>query len=100
MTEKIYTSDEILAIESLEPICEVGVISYQLTEGELRWLESVSGRYGIYDYFMENMEDGVLTLDDVEKLQGVLRDDGSVENKPINLSEKTALLRICWNFAY
>ena len=36
---------------------------YQLTDGELQWLDFVRGRYSIADHIDQNMTDGVYTLD-------------------------------------
>lgn len=71
---------------------------YRLTNGELGWLEFVSGRYAIADHIRENLVDDVYTVD----LQGMsesLEDDGMFP-KAVCLSDDTTLQSIFFYSAY
>lgn len=60
----ILTSTEILEREDLYDIQEMDSIYYQLTDGEMGWLDFVRGRYAIADYLDSVLDDNnVATID-------------------------------------
>ena len=63
---------------------------YQLTEGELGWLEFVRGRYSIADHLSNNLdESGVYTVDTLG-MSEALAEDSSFP-KAVCLSDDTSL---------
>lgn len=94
---KTYTSAEILASDDLydiqEQVCSYGAeIKYQMTDGELGWLDFVRGKYAIADWIDDQMEGTVLTIDD--SLSQALDDDCKGWGKATCLSDDTALQKI------
>ena len=71
---------------------------YRLTEGELGWLEFVSGRYAIADHIRDNLVDDVYTVD-LEGMSQALNDDGMFP-KSVCLSDDTVLQAIFFYSAY
>ena len=71
---------------------------YQLTDGELGWLDHVTHKYRIADHIIENMEDNIYTMD-VIGLGQAMYDDGMFP-KIVMLSEDSVLHRIAFYSAY
>ena len=71
---------------------------YRLTDGELRWLKFVSGRYAIADHIRDNLVDDVYTVD-LEGMSQALDDDGMFP-KAVCLSDDTVLQSIFFYSAY
>jgi len=65
---------------------------YRLTDDELGWLDFVRGRYAIADHLIDNMVDGVYTMD-VYGL-GEALDETGMFPKAVCLSDDTALQAI------
>ena len=65
---------------------------YQLTEGELGWLDFVAGRYSIADHLDDNMVDGVYTMDSYGL--GVALEETGMFPKAVCLSDDTVLQAI------
>ena len=70
---------------------------YQLTDGEIGWLDFISGKYSIYDHVMENSKEDdqgnlIYTVDTIGMSQA-LQDDGC-ECKAVMLCDDTALQAI------
>jgi len=99
--KRIYTSEEILALEDLyqlqEDSANRGYPEYMLTHGEVEWWQFVFGKYSISDYMDEfTYEDdyGNLILKlDAEAMGKALTEDGMFP-KAVCLSDDTALQRI------
>lgn len=91
----IHTSDSLKAqdgdSENLHYQLEDGD-QYQLTEGELGWLDFVRGRYSIADHIDENMIDGIYTMDSIGL--GEALDETGMFPKAVCLSEETTLQAI------
>lgn len=93
--EKIYTSDEILALDSTklaDVLSENTFIKYQLTEDEKGWIDFVRGKYNIADYIDDNEEDGVVEINIIDFSVAIDLDGG--EGKAVCLSDETALQKI------
>ena len=105
---KTFTSDEILEMENLYELqdefsCSEIPFSYEITDGELGWLEFVRGRYSIADWVEENLtciedeeaeyEKYFLKFDNPDKLTECLEEDG-IPHKAVCLDENTALARL------
>ena len=65
---------------------------YRLTDGELGWLDFVSGRYSIADHLNDNMVEGVYTMDCYGL--GEALDETGMFPKAVCLSDDTALQAI------
>jgi len=65
---------------------------YRLTDDELDWLDFVRGRYAVADHLINNMVDGVYTMD-VYGL-GEALDETGMFPKAVCLSDDTALQAI------
>tara|TARA_R110002167_G_scaffold66410_5_gene187921 strand:- start:642 stop:947 length:306 start_codon:yes stop_codon:yes gene_type:complete len=65
---------------------------YRLTDGELSWLDFVSGRYSIADHIEDNMVEGVYTMD--SHGLGEALDETGMFPKAVCLSDDTALQAI------
>ena len=65
---------------------------YRLTDGELSWLDFVSGRYSIADHLNDNMVEGVYTMDSYGL--GEALDETGMFPKAVCLSDDTALQAI------
>lgn len=65
---------------------------YRLNDGELEWLDFVRGRYAIADHLLENMVEGVYTMDAYD-LGEALEETGMFP-KAVCLSDDTALQAI------
>jgi hypothetical protein len=95
----IYQSQEILSLEDLyelqDTFCSSGIpFKYQLTYGEIQWLEHIKGAYYIADWVDENLdENNILTFDDPESLKDAIELDG-MTNLAIMLSNDTALQKL------
>jgi hypothetical protein len=100
MDTKIYTSDEILAMET-EEVCSLGEIpiTYQLTEGEWEWVLFTKGKYCIADYVLQHVyvvpetDEKQVTMDSYhfsESMDG----DNKGAGKATMLSDDSALQRI------
>ena len=63
---------------------------YQLTEGELEWLEFVRGMYAIADHLSNNMDESGIYTVDTFGMSEALADDGSFP-KAACLSDDTTL---------
>lgn len=97
----IYTSQQILEAEDLyqlqESFCAFGIpFKYQLTEGEIGWLDFVLGKYEIASLIKENIdEQGIVTFNDRGLLHQALVDDGVwCASKAPMLSDDTALQKL------
>jgi hypothetical protein len=97
---KNYTSKEILDLDDLYNLQDTylssGIVfSYQLTDGELGWMEFIKNRYEIYDLLIENIDEkNILTFNfDSYELGQTLANDG-VEYKAPCLSDETALQKL------
>lgn len=92
----IYTSEQLekLEIEEFESITESCMFSYQLTAGELGWLDWIGDRYAIATCIWENIADSGLLTCDVHDIAIALAADG-VDRAPC-LSEDTQLARLIW----
>jgi len=102
---KIYTSDDLEAIEDiegLESITEQCVIEYQPTEAELGWLAFIRDRYALTAYLLNTLDirertsspDVVTLCFDVSEIGRTLAADG-IDRAPC-LSEDTQLARLIW----
>jgi len=67
---------------------------YQLTDGELGWLDHVTHKYTIADHIIENMEDNIYTVDTIG-LGQAMYDDGMFP-KIVMLSEDSVFHRIAF----
>ena len=65
---------------------------YRLTDGELGWLEFVRGRYSIAEHIIDNLEDGIYTVD-LYGMSEALEGDGMFP-KAVCLSDDTVLQSI------
>ena len=66
---------------------------YQLTKGELEWLEFVRGRYSIADHIASNLDgSGVYTVDTYGMSEALAEDDSFP--KAVCLSDDTSLQAI------
>lgn len=101
MKDKIYTSDEILAMDDLYGIqdkvmCSGLEIKYQMTEGEIKWYHFINGKYSIADYIHNNSvinENGfILTIN--SEMSKYLDDDCKGLGKAVMLSDDSALQKI------
>jgi hypothetical protein len=94
----MFTSDEILEkddLYDLQDMASCGIpIQYQLTEGELEWVDFVRGRYSIADYIDANTEGDILTILDNGEMSKALDDDCNGFGKGVCLSDNTALQKI------
>lgn len=89
---KIYTSEEILA--DIDGCVQSDEIYYQLTPGELQWLNFINGRYAIADYFFKVLdENNVVRIDSMEMSEAIYADNGNWP-KATMLSDDTALQKI------
>lgn len=89
---KHYTSDEILAMDDFYSDFP---FTYQLTQGEIGWLEFITGKYSIADYIRNNCNgDMVLTVRDEIDLSNAMDDDCKGYGKAVMLSDDTALQKI------
>ena len=98
----IFSQEFALSGDITELACalsDAGSITYTLTEGESGWLEFVRGRYAIADLLLDCMhpseegEPDTVTLDAWDISRALEADDS---DRPVCLSEDTALCRICW----
>ena len=91
----IYTSDllESLEIETFEDLFCEDTVSYQLTPGELGWLDFIGRNYTISDYILSNLAGDVWTLRP-EDVSEALTADGI--DRPPCLKEDTQLCRLIW----
>ena len=96
----IYTKDQLEkihneGIEGFETITENGVFQYELTLGDLEWLDWIGDRYAIAELISDNIdrETAVVTLD-VLDVSEALSDDG-VDRCPC-LSEDSYLNKLVW----
>ena len=92
-----YTSVDLEAFEEtyeLESITEECVFRYQLTEGEMGWLEWIGERYAIASLLWSTLDDKNTVLIDVMDVSEALAADG-VDRAPC-LSEDTQLQRLIW----
>jgi hypothetical protein len=98
-----YNSDEILAADDLydiqENVSSFGIpIEYEMTDGELGWLNFVRGKYAIADWVDDRLEENVLTFDDTFN-EALYADNGNFP-KATCLSDDTALQKLffwCFN---
>lgn len=93
MDAKVYSSDEILALDDLYEIQENGNCRYQLTDGEIGWLNFVRGRYSIADVIDNNLDDGIVYLD-CDEISQALDEDCGHYGKAVCLADDTALQKI------
>jgi hypothetical protein len=95
MDTKIYTSEEILGMET-EEVCGLfeGNVTYKLTEGEIEWANFVKGNYSIAEHILENANDeNIIELDSYE-FSKVLDGDNKGAGMAPMLSEDSALQRL------
>jgi hypothetical protein len=96
---KTVTSEQILAADDLYELqdsfcCSGTPFRYQLTDGEMGWLDFMRGCYGIYDWINENTDkDGFLVFNCADELGKVLNEDG-MDFKAVCLSDDTALQKL------
>jgi len=67
---------------------------YQLTKGELGWLDFVRGRYAIADHFDDNMEDDIYTVDTIGLSESLWMD--GCRHYPACLDDETPLALIVY----
>ena len=67
---------------------------YKLTDGELGWLEHVTGKYCIADHLKSNMVEGIYTVDTMGLGQAM--EDDCTFPKIVMLSEDSVLHRIAF----
>lgn len=95
---KIYTSEEILQAEDLYNIQDFAssgiTIKYQLTQGEIGWVDFVRGRYSIADYIDANTQDDILSITCTHELSKNLDYDCMNAGKAVCLSDDSALQRL------
>ncbi len=76
---------------------------YQLSEGELGWLNFVQGKYSIYDHIKDNSvfddKDNLIYTMDTYELSKALNDDG-MDFKAAMLSDGTVLQAIFFYSSY
>jgi len=72
-------------------------IQYQLTDGELKWLDMVKGKYSIASYIEENLSGNLLTLDNRDALSLAMEEDSEGSGKAVMLSDDTALQSILFH---
>ena len=65
---------------------------YQLTEGELGWLDFIRGCYAIADHIDENMVDGIYTMDSIGL--GEALDETGMFPKAVWLPDETTMQAI------
>ena len=95
----VYTSDDILSADDLYGIqdkASLGIaFKYQLTSGELGWLEFAKGCYSIADVIYNKLDnDGVLLFDNCDDFSIAMDEDCGGAGKAACLSDDTALQRI------
>jgi DNA polymerase sigma len=95
---ELYTSKDILSKDNLFELQDsfsfFGVpFKYEMTEGELRWIDFVIGRYCIADWIVSNLKGNILTFDCPIALKEAIEGDG-MDNKAVMLSDDTALQRL------
>jgi len=94
-----YTSDQILEKEDLYDLQDkvsLGItFKYQLTKGEIGWLNHIRNKYCIYDAVTANLDGNVLTfsMDSTLDITKALEDD-TMHPKAVMLSDETALQKI------
>lgn len=97
------TSEQVLEADITDLSCslsEADHFTYTLTPDELGWLEFVRGRYAIADLLLWSIEPQSETGEPVKvtlnawDVSRALNDDGM--DRPVCLSEDTALCRLCW----
>lgn len=97
---KLYTSEEIENAEDLYELQDSFASSaipfkYQMTEGELQWLDFVRGRYAIADWIQSNLDNnGILTFNCPFAMSAALNEDSPGWCKAVMLSDETALQRL------
>ena len=104
--EHIYTTAELMPMPDLydiqERVSSFGQpIHYQMTPGELDWLDFVRGRYSIADWIDAHLDGDILTLDDT--FSAALEDDCGGTGLAVCLSDDTALQRLffwCYSEPY
>ena len=67
---------------------------YKLTDGEVQWLDHVTGKYCIAEHLKSNMVEGIYTVD-CTGLGQAMEDDGMFP-KIVMLSEDSVLHRIAF----
>ncbi len=98
----MFSSNQILAMDDLYQIQDQGSsgipIEYQLTTGEIGWVDFVRGRYSIADYIDQHTSlwhgVTVLTIDDTMEMSQALDDDCGGAGKAVCLSDDTALQKL------
>jgi len=69
-----------------------GELTYEMTDGEIDWVNFIKGKYSIADYILKRMVDNVVTIDmDFSKS---LDDDCEGAGKAVMLSDDSALQSI------
>ena len=105
MSIDVKQSDDILAADDLyelqeEFCCYGNSFTYQLTLGELGWLDFVRGRYSIADWIDSNLNGDLLTFDTPDRMSRALDDDCLGAGKAVCLSDDTALQKLFfWMFS-
>ena len=101
----VKQSEDILAADDLynlqDSFCTYGdSFTYQLTPGELEWLEFVRGRYSIADWIDDRLNGDLLTFTTPESMSRALDDDCLGAGKAVCLSDDTALQKLFfWMFS-
>jgi hypothetical protein len=98
--ETMHTSESLKAqdtdFENFHYQLEEGE-QYQLTEGEIEWLDFIYGKYCIYDHVKENSKlvDGghIVYTVDIFGMSEALENDG-ISHKAVMLSDDSALQAI------
>ncbi|RLD84439.1 MAG: hypothetical protein DRJ10_01185 [Bacteroidetes bacterium] len=90
---RVYSKEEIIEMEDLYALQELDVVYYQLSKGELGWLEFIKGKYSIADYVYSNLYNGILALERLE-MSKVLDDDCKGFGKAAMLSDDSGLQRL------
>ena len=100
MSDIIHTSESLKAqdsdMENYHYQLEDGE-KYQLTSGEIGWIEHINGKYCIADHLYDHSycddEDNLIYIVDIEAMSEALRDD-DCRYKAVMLSDDAALQAI------
>lgn len=95
---KYYTSSEILQAEDLYELQDTFSSSavpfyYEMTAGEIEWLDFVKNRYSIAGWIEKQRKGNVLCFNCATELREVLKDDGMHPKAPM-LSDESALQKL------
>ena len=89
----MYTSEQILAMDDLYELQEIGSVQYKLTDDENEWLDFIRGKYSIADYLDQNMTENYVEIES-SGMSEALDEDCQGMGKGVCLSDDTALQKI------